>query len=53
MAKFQEATKRLFSNIYVCRSCKSKIRADPAKVMKGAVRCRKCFSRALRPVKKK
>jgi len=53
MAKFPEANKRLFKNIFVCRKCKAKIRTDPAKVMKGAARCRKCSGSALRPKRKK
>jgi len=44
-----EVMKRLFLNVFVCRVCKSKIRADPAKVRAGKVKCRKCGSRALRP----
>ncbi len=43
---------RLFTNVFVCRVCKSKIRADPAKVRAGKVKCRKCGSRALRPKRK-
>lgn len=53
MAKFAEATKRLFGNVFVCRKCKTKMRADPAKVRKGKVSCRGCTSKALRPVRKK
>jgi ribosomal protein L40E len=46
---FPEAMERLFHRVYVCRVCKSKIRADSAKVKEGKVKCRKCGSRALRP----
>ena len=53
MVKFPEAMNRLFGNIYVCRKCKSKIRANPSKVRNKKVKCRKCDSRALRPVRKK
>lgn len=53
MGKFPEATKRLFGSVFVCRKCKSKMRADSSKVMKGLVSCRKCNSIALRPIKKK
>lgn len=53
MVKFPEASARLFENIFVCRKCKSKVRADRAKVAKGKVRCRNCGSKALRPIKKK
>ena len=49
MAKFKEAQERLFTNVFVCRSCKSKIRADPQKVKLGKVKCRKCGSKQLRP----
>ncbi|MDI6807311.1 MAG: 50S ribosomal protein L40e [Candidatus Aenigmarchaeota archaeon] len=46
---FPEATKRLFYRVFICRVCKSKIRADIAKVRAGKVKCRKCGSKYLRP----
>ncbi|MEM5853080.1 MAG: 50S ribosomal protein L40e [Candidatus Aenigmatarchaeota archaeon] len=46
---FPEAMSRLFSRVFVCRVCKAKIRADPAKVREGKVKCRRCGSKALRP----
>ncbi|MBI2542560.1 MAG: hypothetical protein HYW24_00010 [Candidatus Aenigmarchaeota archaeon] len=50
MAKklFPEAMARLYARMFVCKVCKSKIRADPAKVRLGKVKCRKCKSNALR-----
>ncbi len=53
MAKFPEAAARLFARVFVCRKCKTKMRADPAKITRGKVSCRNCSSRALRPVRKK
>lgn len=53
MTKFQEAEARWFHNIFVCRVCKSKIRAPNMKVMQGKVSCRKCGSKQLRTVRKK
>lgn len=53
MAKIPEAEARLFRNIFVCRKCKSKIRATSMKVTQGKIRCRKCGSKILRPVRKK
>jgi len=52
MAKIKEAQNRLFKNIFVCKKCHSKIRADPQKILKGKVRCRKCKGTAFRPLKK-
>jgi ribosomal protein L40E len=49
MPKFKEATERIFTNVFVCRACKKKIRADPLKVRLGKVKCRKCKSKKLRP----
>jgi ribosomal protein L40E len=46
---FPEATARLYTRVYVCRVCKSKIRADAAKVKARKVKCRKCGSKYLRP----
>ncbi len=53
MAKFPEAEARLFRNIFVCRRCKSKVRAPNLKVIAGKVSCRKCKSKVLRPVRRK
>ncbi len=53
MAKFQEAEARLFRNIFVCKKCKSKIRTSMMKVLAGKISCRKCGSKALRPIRKK
>jgi ribosomal protein L40E len=49
---FPEAVARLYQRVFVCRVCKSKMRADPAKVRGGKVKCRKCGSRSLRPKKR-
>lgn len=53
MAKIPEAQNRLFKNIYVCKKCKSKVRAEPQKILKGKVKCRKCGKQVFRPLKKK
>jgi len=53
MAKIPEAQRRLFKNVYVCKKCKTKIRADPQKILKGKIKCRKCKRSAFRPLKKK
>ena len=49
---FPEAMARLYLRVFVCRVCKTKIRADAAKVKEGKIKCRKCGSRALRPKKR-
>ena len=53
MAKIPEADSRMYKDIFVCRKCKSKIRTDNMKVTLGKVKCRKCDSKSLRPVRKK
>ena len=53
MAKFEEAMNRIMKNIFVCRSCKSKVRAPSLKVSQSKIKCRKCSSRKLRPKRKK
>jgi len=53
MAKFAEAESRLYHNIFVCKKCKTKIRANPMKVIAGKISCRRCSSKALRAVRKK
>ncbi|MCX6711181.1 MAG: hypothetical protein NTZ02_03780 [Candidatus Woesearchaeota archaeon] len=51
--KFPEAETRLFKNVFVCRKCKTKRRAPMMKVMAGKISCRRCGSKALKPVRKK
>ncbi|MEM0231011.1 MAG: 50S ribosomal protein L40e [Candidatus Woesearchaeota archaeon] len=51
--KFPEAEARLFKNVFVCRKCKSKVRAPMMKVLAKKVSCRRCGSKALKPVRKK
>ena len=53
MAKIPAAQKRLFKNVFICKRCSAKIRADPRKILEGKVRCRKCKGRAFRTVRKK
>jgi len=53
MVKIPEAEERLFKNKFVCRKCKSVIRAPNIKVLAGKVKCRRCGSKALKPVRKK
>ncbi len=53
MGKILEAQNRLFKNIFVCLNCKQKQKADPQKILKGLIKCRKCKKRKFRPLKKK
>ncbi len=53
MAKIPEAQNRMFKNVFVCKKCQTKIRADPQRILKGKVKCRKCNKKAFRPLKKK
>lgn len=47
--KIQEAENRLWKRIWICKKCKSKIRADGAKIRAGKVLCRKCGYNQFRP----
>jgi len=53
MAKIPEAQNRLFKNVFVCKKCQTKIKANPTKILTGKVKCRKCKKGAFRPIKKK
>ena len=53
MAKFPEADKRMFNNVFVCKVCKAKIKAPNMKVIQGKISCRKCSANKLRTVKRK
>ena len=51
--KIPEAQNRLFKNVFVCKNCQSKKRADPLKILEGKIKCRKCGKKSFRPLKKK
>jgi len=48
-AKIEAVTKRIYHRVFVCMKCNAKIRANPRKVKLGKVKCRKCYSKDLRP----
>lgn len=45
----EDVAKRLFYNVFVCMNCAAKIRAQPEKVKRRKIKCRKCGSKELRP----
>lgn len=51
--KVPVAQERLFKNVFICKVCSHKMRIDPLKVLTGKVSCRKCKSKAFRPIRKK
>lgn len=53
MVRIEEANKRLFNNVFVCKKCKAKIRTQNQRVLTNSVKCRKCGSKELRPKKSK
>ena len=53
MVKFPEAHARKFANIFVCKKCSIKIRAQNAKIIQGKVKCRRCNGKKFRAVRKK
>ena len=53
MVKFPEAEARKFKNVFVCKNCKTKIKAPNLKIIQGKIKCRNCNSHAFRTVKKK
>ncbi len=53
MVRFPEATTRLFYNVFVCKKCKSKRKADMRKVMLKKVSCRRCGGKSFRMIKSK
>ncbi|MBR9700830.1 hypothetical protein GOV11_03115 [Candidatus Woesearchaeota archaeon] len=53
MAKFPEADARKFKDIFVCKTCKAKVRTPVLKVLAGKSKCRKCNSDKLRIKRKK
>jgi len=51
--KVPAAQKRMYHNVFVCKNCSSKIKANPRKIIEGKVKCRKCKKRDFRAVKRK
>ena len=50
--RFPEAESRLFHRVFICMKCGAKIRGDLIKVKAGKIKCRKCKSKRLRPIRK-
>jgi ribosomal protein L40E len=53
MVKFPEANARLFKDRFACRRCKSVVKANIMKILAGKIKCKKCGSKTLRPLRKK
>jgi len=51
--KLHAAQTRLFKNVFVCKNCSSKIRAEARKIIEGRVKCRSCGKSAFKPKRKK
>lgn len=52
MVKFPEAQQRLFTHVYVCRNCKTKMKSTPVKINLKKLVCKTCGKRNFRPIKK-
>ncbi|MBI2661628.1 hypothetical protein HYX09_05190 [Candidatus Woesearchaeota archaeon] len=53
MVKFAEAEARRFRSIFVCRRCKTKMRAPNIKIIQHKIKCRRCSGKVFRADKKK
>ena len=53
MVKFPEADLRMFKNVFVCRNCKTKIKAPTLKVLAEKVTCKNCGGHRFRTLRKK
>ena len=51
--KIPAAQARLLKNVFVCRECKTKARAEARKIIEKRIKCRRCGSKNFRPIKKK
>jgi len=51
--KIPAAQARLFQNVFVCKDCSKKLRAQAVRVSAGKVKCPRCGSKALRTIRKK
>jgi len=48
MSKIPEAVARKFNRVWVCRKCKSTIKADGSKIRAKKIICRKCQGKDFR-----
>lgn len=53
MVKNEAATKRLFDKIFICKNCKTKVKTTMSKILQGKISCKRCGSKAFRPLRKK
>ncbi|MGM5484072.1 MAG: 50S ribosomal protein L40e [Nanobdellota archaeon] len=53
MSKFPEAEARLFKRRFVCKECKTKLKAGMLDILAKKIKCKNCGSRNLRVIKKK
>ena len=53
MAKFEEANTRMFKNVFICRKCKSKIKAPNMKIIAKKISCRACACKDFKVKRKK
>ncbi|MBI2630144.1 hypothetical protein HYW76_03505 [Candidatus Pacearchaeota archaeon] len=51
--KIPVAQARLFKNVFICKTCGKKMRADPKKISEGKVKCRKCQKKSFKSIRKK
>lgn len=51
--KIPASRNRLLKRIFVCKRCRTKIKADMLKIIAGKVKCRRCNARVFRPKSKK
>ncbi len=50
--KIAEAEARLFHRKWICRKCKTVMKADISKIRSGKLICRKCQGKDFKPKKK-
>ncbi|MDP6548055.1 MAG: hypothetical protein QF917_03820 [Candidatus Woesearchaeota archaeon] len=53
MVKFPEAFARRIKNMFVCKKCSTRVRAQNIKIIQGKVLCRRCNAKKFRSVRKK
>lgn len=51
--KIPAAHNRLFKNVFICRDCNQKVRAEALRITSKQVMCPRCSGRTFRPVRGK
>jgi DNA-directed RNA polymerase subunit RPC12/RpoP len=51
--KIAAAQARLFKNVFVCKGCGTKLKAESRRITEGSIKCRNCNGKIFKPKSRK